>query len=137
MMYPQLRNSASSKGRLRTARFYRNSQAALTLVRSRTGGPVRPLMALPQLAQTGQIDHAALDGGESILKSPVWLKVPTGVFDAKATASAMEWFRMDKLHTELSAFTTSPASQVMSLSCQQAVLLQLQLHQPRRHARVA
>ena len=54
-------------------------------------------------------------GVESILKSPVWTQVPTGHLMAKATASAMEWFTWMNSTLNLPAFTTSPASQVMSL----------------------
>ena len=54
-------------------------------------------------------------GVESILKSPVWTTVPMGHLMAKATASAMEWLTWMNSTENLPAFTTSPASQVMSL----------------------
>ena len=54
-------------------------------------------------------------GVESILKSPVWTHMPTGVLMAKATASAMEWLTWMNSTLNRPALTTSPASQVMSL----------------------
>ncbi len=44
----------------------------------------------------------------SILKSPVMITVPTGVWMAKATASAMEWFTWMNSTEKQPAFTTSP-----------------------------
>ena len=54
-------------------------------------------------------------GVGSILKSPVWTHTPAGVWMAKATASAMEWFTWMNSTRKAPARTVSPASQVMSL----------------------
>ena len=54
-------------------------------------------------------------GVGSILKSPVWMQVPTGHLMAKPQASAMEWLTWMNSTVNLPAFTLSPASQVMSL----------------------
>ena len=56
-----------------------------------------------------------LMGVGSILKSPVWMMVPTGVWMAKQTASAMEWFTWMNSTLKRPARMTSPASQVTSL----------------------
>ena len=54
-------------------------------------------------------------GVGSILKSPVCTTVPTPHLMAKPQASAMEWFTWMNSTVNLPAFTTSPASQVISL----------------------
>jgi hypothetical protein len=52
-------------------------------------------------------------GVGSILKSPVWITVPTGHLIAKLTESAMEWLAWMNSTVNLPAFIVSPASQVI------------------------
>jgi len=51
-------------------------------------------------------------GVESILKSPVWTTVPSPVWMANATESAIEWFTWMNSTLNLPALTVMPLSTV-------------------------